>query len=160
MSLSPFIVTRLRHQHEILADLTRGLTEEQLQQHPIPGKWSPFQQIAHLTAYQPVFISRLDRMLAEDDPAFDRYVAENDPQFSACLQLPLTQLLQDTCTNGAIIADRMAGLDDAALLRKGRHPRYGLLVTADWAEFYLLHEAHHLFSIFMMVQDLRAGSDR
>ena len=27
------------------------------------------------------------------------------------------------------------------------HPRFGLLTVVDWTEFFLLHEAHHLYTM-------------
>jgi hypothetical protein len=51
--------TRLQHQHETIIELIKGFTEEQLRIRPDTGKWSPFENIAHLSAYQPGFMDRL-----------------------------------------------------------------------------------------------------
>jgi hypothetical protein len=39
--------------------------------------------------------------------------------------------------------------------RTGIHPKYGKLNIIDWTEFFLLHEAHHLFAIFQLTHTLK-----
>jgi hypothetical protein len=153
MPLPESILTRLRYQHETLGALIDGLTEEQLKRRVNPGKWSPFEQVAHLAAYQPVFASRIDRIGSETDPAFERYVAENDPSFPAYLDKPLAVLMGAINTDRSSIIMKIKGLQDDDLQRAGLHPRYGRMTLAEWTEFFLLHEAHHLFAVFMLVRD-------
>ena len=161
MPLSPSILTRLKHQHEALPELISGLTEQQLRQRINPDKWSAFENIAHLAAYQPMFLVRLERIAAEDAPSFgptfERYVAEKDPLFPDYLNISLPSLLDLMAATAAQITTRLTSLNDTDLLRTGLHPRYGKLTVPQWTQFYLLHEAHHLFTIFMLTQDLRAA---
>ena len=157
MPLSASISTRLRHQHESLPEITRDLTETTLKQRVNPDKWSPFEHIAHLAAYQPAFISRLEKIAAIPAPTFQRYVADKDPQFPVCLDKPLTELFGLISTQAAQIDTILAHTNEAGLRRTGLHPKYGLLTVTQWTEFYLLHEAHHLFTIFMLTQDLRTA---
>lgn len=157
MPLSASISTRLRHQHESLPEIIGDLTETALKQRINPDKWSAFEHIAHLAAYQPNFISRLEKMATAPSPSFERYVAEKDPQFPAYLDKSLADLLELISAQAAQINAILAHTNEAGLLRTGLHPKYGLLTVTKWTEFYLLHEAHHLFSIFMLTQDLRAA---
>ena len=157
MPLSASISTRLRHQHESLVEITRDLTETTLKQRINPDKWSAFEHIAHLAAYQPTFISRLEKMATVPAPTFERYVAEKDPQFPVYLDKPLAELLELISTQASQINTILAHTNEAGLLRTGLHPKYGLLTVIQWAEFYLLHEAHHLFTIFMLTQELRTA---
>ncbi len=157
MPLSASITTRLLHQHEALPEIIDGFSEEQLKQRVDPDKWSAFEHIAHLAAYQPMFISRLQRLAAETSPAFERYVAEKDPRFPVFLDHSLQTLRNLIAANAAQIASTLMSWDDPALLRTALHPKYGLLTVTQWSQFYLLHEAHHLFAIFMLTQDLRAA---
>jgi len=157
ISLSPSILTRLQHQYEALAELTAGLTEQQLKQRINPDKWSAFENIAHLAAYQPMSLARLERIAAEDSPSFERYVAEKDPLFPQYLDHSLETLMNLIPARAQTITAHITALDGADLLRTGLHPRYGKLTVLQWTQFYLLHEAHHLFTIFMLTQDLRAA---
>ena len=143
------------HQHGTIRDLAAGLPVETLQRRILPDKWSAFENIAHLGAYQPVFITRLERICREPSPAFERYVAEQDSAFPSYLEKPFESLLGNIDDQRAVILSRLADGGETLLTKTGLHPRYGLMTGRQWTEFFLLHEAHHLFTIFMLVQDLR-----
>ncbi|HVW61879.1 MAG TPA: DinB family protein [Puia sp.] len=157
MPLSGSIFTRLRHQHEALPELIRDLSEEELKLRTDPGKWSAFENIAHLAAYQPAFIDRLKKIIAGPTPVFQRYVAEKDPGFPNYLHMPLETLLHLIPAKAAQITACLTGLKETDLPLTGVHPRYGTLTIPQWTQFFLLHEAHHLYTIFMLTQDLRAA---
>ncbi|MDP4151492.1 MAG: DinB family protein [Bacteroidota bacterium] len=153
MPLPQSILTRLQYQHETVEILIDGMSEELLKKKVHPGKWSPFENIAHLAAYQPVFANRIDRIGAETDPDFERYIAERDPLFPAYLGQSLARLTATIKADRASIIVKIKGLQDDDLQRAGLHPRYGRMTLAQWTEFFLLHEAHHLFTLFMLVRD-------
>jgi hypothetical protein len=91
----------------------------------------------------------------ENDPLFERYVADNDPAFLAACGQPMPALLTDLQKQRSEIIDYLLAVPYDTLGKTGRHPKYGLLTMPEWTEFFLLHEAHHLFSIFMLT---RAGT--
>jgi uncharacterized damage-inducible protein DinB len=152
--LSQSIIVRLRHQHETLTELLEGCSEEALRRRAIPGKWSIFEQSAHLAAYQPTFYARLQQMESVNGPSFERYVADNDPHFQECCQKSLSELLDYLNKERAVISRHLLSLTEMDLQRSGRHPKYGLMDVGGWTEFFLLHEAHHLFSIFMLAREM------
>lgn len=152
--LSPSIITRLEHQHTTVHELIDGLSVEDLHLESIPGKWSIFQNIAHLSSYQHTFKTRIKRILEEHSPSFERYVAESDLLFAAHGSLPIGKVLADLEAERKNLNVLLLGLSDQQLYLKALHPAYGNLTAVDWTEFFLLHEAHHLFTIFK----LRAGS--
>lgn len=157
MPLSVSILTRLRHQHEALPELIGDLSEEELKRRINPDKWSAFENIAHLAAYQAAFIDRLKKIVAGPTPTFQRYVAEKDPGFPNYLHMPLETLLHLIPEKAAQITAWLTDLKETDLLLRGLHPRYGALTIPQWTQFFLLHEAHHLYTIFMLTQDLRAA---
>lgn len=158
--LSQSIIVRLRHQHETLTELVEDFSEDALRRRVIPGKWSIFEQAAHLAAYQPTFYARLQHMEAGNGPSFERYVADNDPHFHECCQNPLSELLDYLNKERAVISRHLLSLTETALQRNGRHPKYGLMDIGGWTEFFLLHEAHHLFSIFMLAREMNIFSQQ
>jgi len=155
MALSVAITTRLQYQHESIQELIAGLSEKELKLRIQPDKWSAFEQIVHLTAYQPIFLERLYKIVQEDSPGFERYVADHDAAFHEALQKPLTALLEELSAQRLIICKYVTNLPDEALQRTGRHAKYGLLTIPEWTEFFLLHEAHHLYHLFMLTRELR-----
>lgn len=155
MPLSASITTRLRHQHETIAELIKGLTEENLKQPVTAGKWSAFENIVHLVAYQPTFLQRIQIIEQKGTPLFERYVADNDPAFHDSLKLPMKELLENMSTQRFLIHKHIVQLSETALRLTGTHPKFGTLSVSQWTDFFLLHEAHHLFNIFMQSADLR-----
>ena len=45
-----------------------GMTAEQLDAWPIPGKWSTKQVICHIADFEPVYVDRMKRVVAEHEP--------------------------------------------------------------------------------------------
>jgi hypothetical protein len=155
MPLSSSIAARLQLQHKTIRELAGGLSDSSLRYPEHPGKWSAFENIAHLAAYQPVFISRLERIGREPSPAFERYVAENDPMFPHYLERSPAELFENIDGDRARILSQLDTGGEALLGKTGVHPKFGLLTVTGWTEFFLLHEAHHLYTLFMLVCDLR-----
>jgi uncharacterized damage-inducible protein DinB len=155
MHFSSSISVRLTHQHETIKELCDGLSEEQLKKRIVPGKWSCFENIAHLAAYQPLFLNRLERIMEEQEPTFERYVAEQDPLFFTCLEFPLDPLKDRISTDRSLIINKMSGFSQTEIVRTARHPKFGNMTVSEWTEFFLLHEAHHLYTIFMLTRELR-----
>jgi hypothetical protein len=154
MPLSSSILSRLQYQHQTISELTKNFTEEQLKQRINPDKWSAFENIAHLTAYQPTFIQRIELMVKEETPSFERYVAENDDLFYECTKLSLLQLVVKIDDDRAIIFSKLQSLSHEQLNRTGKHPKYGSLKIAQWADFFLLHEAHHLWAVMQLTYSI------
>lgn len=156
MPLSESILTRLQYQHKTIDELIDGLSEEQLKTRVNPDKWSAFENIVHLAAYQPIFIKRIHLMLDENEPSFERYVADNDPVFLEYQKKPLTELLEIISSDRFTILNLEKKLNEEQLNKTGRHKAYGLIALARWFDVFLLHEAHHLWTIFQLTSATRA----
>ena len=157
MQLPISIKMRLQHQHESLLDLIDGLTDEQLRRPIIAGKWSVFENIVHLQTYQHTFITRVNKVLEERNPVFARYTAEADPMFLDNCGLPTKRITEDLFNTRKEIRSRILSLKETELARTGQHPAFGQLTLLQWLHFFLLHEAHHLFTIFKLAAELRTA---
>jgi hypothetical protein len=51
------------------------------------------------------------------------------------------------------LVQQVAQLTDADWSRIGLHSRFGALTLAQWLEFFLLHEAHHLLQVMQRVRE-------
>ena len=151
MPLSNSISARLEYQHQTIGELIQGHSEEELRIRVIPDKWSAFENIVHLVLYQLMFQQRIVRILIESNPLFRQYVAENDPAFNEYLRQPLEQLKENLYAARKQIYQQLHTIPDDQLLCTGQHPLYGTLSLTQWTEFFLLHEAHHLFTIFKLL---------
>ena len=50
-----------------------GMTQQQLLDRPIPGKWSVLEVVCHLADAEANIAHRIKRVLAEEQPEFDRF---------------------------------------------------------------------------------------
>ncbi len=155
MQLSSSVSAGLLHQHQSLKDLIAGLSDEQLRRQVNPGKWSIFENIVHLQTYQHRIMSRVRLILDGENPVFTPYTAEADPLFHDNCRLQTIEVMQDLFTTRQALSSAMASLTESDLEKQSLHTTYGTMNLLLWLHFFLLHEAHHLFTIFKLVMGLR-----
>jgi len=155
MTLPKPTLDRLKVQHEVIDVLISGLSEEELKFRPIPEKWSVKENIAHLTCYQPRVISRTNQILMEDNPTFSAYIPEEDPKFSKFLSMSIVELLGHLKEKRTEIVNIISKLSNEQLKRTGSHSKFGEMNIIEWTEFFLLHEAHHLHTIFKLIRSIK-----
>ena len=146
------LVCRLKTQHLAVAEIVKYIDEQCLNRQPEPDKWSIKDNIAHLVSYQPVFIGRVHQILKGDKPVFSAYRADDESDFIEARGRSLEDLLSKLNGNRRQILELITNLPDDQQLLKGTHPKYGTLTITEWTEFFLLHEAHHLFTIFKLAK--------
>jgi len=135
-----------------LAVTLNGVSAETLNAKPIPGKWSAHEQLAHLARYHQIFLQRIDRILTEDAPEFPRYRAEDDPDWPAWTSLATPQLLVRISSMRAKLMARLQSLNKEDFERTGVHSKFGAMSLSLWLEFFLVHEAHHLYAVLQLVR--------
>ncbi|MES1216342.1 MAG: DinB family protein [Bacteroidota bacterium] len=155
MPLPSSITTRLQYQHKSLLDLIDGLTDDQVHSKVTEGKWSIFENIVHLQTYQHVFIYRVKEIITGNNPSFDRYSADTDPYFPINCAKSTREIMQDLITIRKDMCADINNLPDEDLSKTGKHPVFGQMTLSIWMHFFLLHEAHHLFTIFKLVAALK-----
>lgn len=137
---------------DFLAVTLSGVSAETLNGRVIPGKWSVHEQLAHLARYHQIFLQRIERMLSEQAPEFSRYLAEDDPEWPAWRDLPTPQLLVRISSMRAKLMARLRSLSEEDFARTGVHPKFGSMSLSMWLEFFLVHEAHHLYMVLQLVR--------
>lgn len=158
MQMPSSISTRLQYQHKSLIDLIDGLSDEQIRQPVIVGKWSIFENIVHLQTYQHTFTARIKQMLEQDNPSFSRYTAEADPLFLDNCSKSTREIMQDYITIRKEMAAGILSFNEMDYGKTGMHPSFGKMNLLQWLNFFLLHEAHHFFTIFKLAAELRKNS--
>ena len=158
MPLPSSITTRLEYQHKSLMDLIEGLSDEQIRRQVIVGKWSVFENIVHLATYQHAFMQRVRQMLHEQNPQFGRYTAESDPLFYDNCTKSTREIMQDLIALRRELIGKILSLKEDDVQRTGGHPVFGIMNIMQWLNFFLLHEAHHLFTIFKLTAELKRGN--
>ncbi len=157
MQLPNYLSTRLHYQHKSLLDIIDGLTEKQVRLQVVPGKWSVFENIVHLQTYQHVFCDRIRKIVEEDNPVFSRYLADSDPVFINNCSKSFREIMGDMISTRKDMSVTCLSVKEKDLARTGIHPRFGALNITQWLNFFLLHEAHHLYAIFKLAAELKKG---
>jgi hypothetical protein len=137
-----------------MSEWPKNYTEEQLKIRVHPEKWSAFQNMVHLAAYQPTFIQRMTAILNQEYPVFGPYKADNDPAFHVYLGKTPAELISDVGEKRLDMIRLLGAASDQQLPYWGEHAKYGKLSVPDWTEFFLLHEAHHLFTSFLLIRQI------
>lgn len=52
----------------LLREAVAGMTDAQFEAQPVPGKWSTKQVICHIADFEPVYLDRIKRVIAENEP--------------------------------------------------------------------------------------------
>lgn len=147
---------RLLHQPTSLLFSLQHCSEADLYAHPHPGKWSILENLAHLGRYQQMFSARMEALLQGNQPLFNPYRAEEDAAFEPWLKKIPDEVLQDMQSERIDLQYFLTNLTHDQLQLQARHAVYGLMNMEEWIEFFLLHEAHHLFTIFKLAAALRS----
>jgi len=157
MQMPSSISTRLQYQHKSLLEILDGLSDEQIRQQLHPGKWSIFENIVHLQTYQHAFINRIQKILDEENPIFTPYTAEADPLFHDYCTRSSREVMHDLLTIRKDFSTSVLSYKETDLVKEGHHSVYGKMNLILWLNFFLLHEAHHLFTIFKIGAEIKKG---
>jgi hypothetical protein len=152
---------RLETQLEVVPMLIRGVLPEALMSRRASGEWSVHENLAHLARHHAVFLERLQRILTENAPELERYRAEDDSAWPEWSGLSTGEVLNRLKTLRAEIIRLIMGLSEDDANRVGVHPLFGEMRIALWVEFFLLHEAHHLYKAMIRLGEAnhRLGFD-
>jgi uncharacterized damage-inducible protein DinB len=155
LAMLSYLSTRLQYQHKSLIEIIDGLSDEMIRRQVIPGKWSIFENIVHLQTYQHVFCDRIKKMREENNPSFPRYTADADPVFLDNCGKTIREIMGDMIMFRKEMATGRLVIHEDDLERTGTHPVFGTMNISQWLNFFLLHEAHHLFTIFKLAGELK-----
>ncbi len=136
---------RLATQLDVLGIFLEGPSAAYAEMAPADGGWSAKENVAHLARHAHVFLGRLDRLLHEDHPNLGTYRPEQDPEWPAWRALPLDEALRRLRAARAQLLAWVNALSEKDARRVGVHPQFGEWDIPRWLEFFLLHEAHHLY---------------
>jgi uncharacterized damage-inducible protein DinB len=137
---------------DFLAEALRGVNPDSLSRRPLPEKWSARENLAHLARYHEIFLERVERILAEPNPAFGRYRAEDDPQWPKWADMPAEKVLAELASLRAKLIVKLRSLSEEDFHRTGAHSKFGEMSLALWLEFFLVHEGHHLNMVLGLVR--------
>lgn len=124
-----------------------GMTPEQIDAAPIPGKWSTRQVICHIADFEPVYADRMKRVVAEDQPP----LRGGDPDvFAARLHYEARDIKEELQLIEAVrrhTARFLSALSESDFNRTGIHSADGPLTLRTLLERITNHIPHHVRTI-------------
>jgi uncharacterized damage-inducible protein DinB len=127
----------------VLSSVLSGMTPEQFDAAPVPGKWSTRQVICHLTDAELLYADRFKRILAEDQP---RLMAMDPDVYVAKLAVSERDLSVELDTIDAVRRHMVGILEhmpEADFQRTGIHSADGPLTLQTLLERITRHIPHH-----------------
>src|SRR5262249_37915406 len=120
-----------------------GMTREQLTARPVPGKMSTLEVVAHLADFDPVYVDRMKRVIAEDKPTL---IGADENRFKAALQYHERDLEEELIIiekTRSQFARILKKLPESALERVGNHDERGPLTLEQMVTTMIGHIPHH-----------------
>ncbi|MGH7382067.1 MAG: DinB family protein [Candidatus Methylomirabilales bacterium] len=144
--LSQSTRSRLATQLECLQVILGGRDAVAINRRPASGKWSTHENLAHLARMHEITLERIRRILSEGRPELPRYKAEDDPEWPPWTAMRTEEVLRRLSTLRDDLVQLVTRLSPEQLNRVGVHGVLGGMTIPEWIEFFLLHEAHHLYA--------------
>jgi hypothetical protein len=155
--LEPSLHARLSHQLASFRTWIADADERDLAWTPPSGKWSALLNLAHVARHHEVTHDRIDRVLREDSPVFPRYDEADDPSWARWRTLGADQVWAAIDERRAALIGATEALAPEQLRRTGVHARFGPMDVPRWLEFFLVHEAHHLYVMLQRLAEARGA---
>src|SRR5205814_2042428 len=95
------------------------------------------------------------QILNEENPQFSRYTAESDPLFHDNCSKTTREIMNDLIAARRELIGKIFSLKQEQLKYTGIHPVFGEMNLIQWLNFFLLHEAHHLFTYGWTIEKLK-----
>jgi hypothetical protein len=129
-----------------LQAVVASLNDMQLRFKPA-NEWSVIENIGHLIDIDELYVGRVDRILAEERPAFPRF--EPDPIVAAkgYQQMNGHDVLQQFITTRQATIDGLSTIEPDELDRAGMHAVYGEMTLRRLVEQLANHDQKHLVQI-------------
>jgi uncharacterized damage-inducible protein DinB len=129
---------------ETLRKSVAGMSREQMQARPIPGKWSSQEVVCHLADFEPIMADRMKRIVAEDRPTL---LGADENRFAEALayaQRDVTEELAIVAQTRSQMARILRTLAPEAWSRVGVHNERGPRTLEQLLTGAIGHIVHHV----------------
>jgi hypothetical protein len=148
-TLSEATLARLNKQLDVIPLLLEEASTAVIHARPPSDQWSAHENLAHLARHHQVFLERVHRILNESEPELGQYRAESDASWPEWSSLSTEEVQSRLRSLRKELSLLLVELSEEELSRAGIHPLFGKMSLARWLEFFLLHEAHHLYLVMI-----------
>ena len=135
--------------YRVVSEALVGATDEELDAHPAPGKWSAREIVHHLADSEMTSAIRLRLLLAVDNPSIAGYDQEEFARrlyYDRPIEASLDAFKTARRATGEIL-ERMTDADWARAA--GTHSEHGRYTAERWLEIYASHAHRHAEQILV-----------
>ncbi len=141
------IVDALERAPAIVVPMVREAPAEILKRRPVARKWSVHEHACHVAEVDSLMSSRLDVMLAEDEPVIRSYDPGRDDPDGRLLEIDLDAALDRYERERSRLVERLRGLTPDQWRRTARHDEYNSYSVAIMFRHLALHDFFHAYRI-------------
>ena len=136
------LVDRYKEGYRAVAESLAGATDDELDAHPTPGKWSAREIVHHLADSEMTSAIRLRLLVAAPRAAIAGY---DQDEFARRLYYdrPIEASLEALKAARRTTAEILERLTDAEWAREGTHTEIGRYTVETWLEIYAEHAHEH-----------------
>lgn len=146
------LIEALERAPAIVIPLVREVPAHLLKRRPSPSEWSIHEIACHLPDVHPLFFTRLDLMLREDDPFIKPYLPDQDEtEPDRLLKMDLNAAMEAFVLDRAVLVARLKALSPTQWARTARHPEYARYSIFIMLRHLALHDLMHSYDIEMMM---------
>jgi hypothetical protein len=141
-------ITKLIEQYlagpQLLREAVTGMTPEELDSRPVPGKWSTREVVCHIADFEPVYGDRMKRVIVEDQPTLFGGDPDAFAGRLAYAQRDIEEELSIIDMTRRQMARILRTLTPGDFERTGKHSVAGPLTLKTLLERITGHIPHHL----------------
>lgn len=136
------LIDQYKDGYRVVAESLVGATDEELDAHPAPGKWSAREVVHHLADSEMTAAVRLRLLLAVDRP---QIVGYDQDEFARRLHYdrPYEASLEAFKSARRTTGELLDLMTEADWQREGTHTEHGTYGTTRWLEIYGTHAHKH-----------------
>src|SRR5262245_33121261 len=140
------LVNQYKDGYRVVAEALTGATDEELDAHPAPGKWSAREIVHHLADSEMTSAVRLRLLLATDKPGILGY---DQDEFARRLYYdrPIEASLDAFKAARRTTAEILERMSEQEWQREGTHTEVGRYTVEKWLEIYAVHAHDHATQI-------------
>jgi len=140
------LINQYKDGYRVVAEALVGATDDELDAHPAPGKWSAREIVHHLADSEMTSAVRLRLLLAADRPAIAGY---DQDEFARRLfyDRPIAASLDAFKAARRTTAELLDRLSEADWLREGSHSEHPAYNVEVWLKIYGCHAHDHATQI-------------
>lgn len=129
---------------ELLRRAIGGMTADEMQARPVPGKWSTKEVVCHIAEYEPIYADRMKRVIALSEPE----LLKGDPALFAARLAYDQRDVNDEVALIELTRQQMARilrvLKPEDFQRRGVHSRDGSVTLEELLQRITGHIPHHV----------------